>query len=75
MKKLIFLFLGCILCTSCTILKDSSLEDNLVPIEIIEMNDIHGHIEDEGKYGGLARANTLIQDIRNETKEDNTGLF
>ena len=75
MKKLIFLCLGCILCTSCTILKDSSLEDNLVPIEIIEMNDIHGHIEDEGKYGGLARANTLIQDIRNETKEDNTVLI
>ncbi|MDE6407406.1 MAG: hypothetical protein K2K50_02220, partial [Anaeroplasmataceae bacterium] len=46
-----------------------------VKVEILQMNDIHGHIENEGSYGGLARANHLIQQIRGETKEDNTVLI
>lgn len=44
-------------------------------IEIVQMNDIHGHIENEGSYGGLARASKLINQIRNESKEDNTILI
>ncbi len=46
-----------------------------VNIEILQMNDIHGHIENEGSYGGLARTSYKINQIRNETKEDNTVLI
>ncbi|MDE6660468.1 MAG: metallophosphoesterase [Anaeroplasmataceae bacterium] len=44
-------------------------------IEILQMNDIHGHIENEGSYGGLARASKLISQVRAESKEDNTVLI
>ncbi|MDE6047799.1 MAG: metallophosphoesterase, partial [Anaeroplasmataceae bacterium] len=54
---------------------DNSEVNESVTIEILQMNDIHGHIENEGSYGGLARANTLIQQIRDESKEDNTVLI
>lgn len=57
------------------ILPDDSKEDKIVDVEILEMNDIHGHIENEGSYGGLARASYSINQIRNETKEDNTILI
>ncbi len=60
--------------TACGLGADPSTE-NIIPIEILEMNDIHGHIENEGDYGGLARASSLISDIRQETKEDNTILI
>lgn len=50
-------------------------EPTIVSIEILQMNDIHGHIENEGTYGGLARTTTLINQIRNETEEDNTILI
>lgn len=46
-----------------------------IQIEVLQMNDIHGHIENEGSYGGLARTSKLIDSIRNETKEDNTVLI
>lgn len=49
--------------------------DEVVNVEVVQMNDIHGHIENEGKYGGLARANTLINNIRNEDVKDNTVLI
>ncbi len=50
-------------------------QKKLVNIEILEMNDIHGHVENEGSYGGMARASTLIEAVRNETEEDNTLLI
>ncbi|MCM1131017.1 MAG: metallophosphoesterase [Roseburia sp.] len=54
---------------------DIADEPKTVNIEILQMNDIHGHIENEGSYGGLARATTLINQIRNETEDDNTILI
>lgn len=74
MKKiLIFISLFVLLFTSCS---DNKAEiEEIVNVEVIQMNDIHGHIENEGKYGGLARANTLINNIRDEDSKDNTVLI
>lgn len=62
--------------TPTPILPPAETETNqITDIEILQMNDIHGHIENEGSYGGLARASYAINQIRNETKEDNTVLI
>lgn len=73
MKKIGLLILCSLALIGCSF--EEEPEDSFLPIEILEMNDIHGHIEDEGDYGGLARACTLIDGIRKETKEDNTILI
>ena len=90
MKKIFFLILAfCLLLVGCDINElpnsDRPIEEptptpdvtksQSVQVEILQMNDIHGHIENEGSYGGLGRASYLINQIRNETKEDNTVLL
>lgn len=79
MKKLFILLglvlflVGCDTASDVNPVKPNPTED--VKIEILEMNDIHGHIENEGSYGGLARASYLIDEIRAETFEENTVLI
>lgn len=71
----LFLLVGCIEDPTPKPTPTEEQKDKLVNVEILEMNDIHGHIEDEGNGGGLARASSLIEGIRKETKEDNTLLI
>ncbi|MDE5715541.1 MAG: metallophosphoesterase [Anaeroplasmataceae bacterium] len=53
-----------------------SNSDKVVNINIIEMNDIHGHVEqDASKRSGISNASYLIEQIRNEDKADNTILI
>ena len=84
MKKL-FIFLSIItsicLFTSCDILtkdptKDSTKEtSSIVKINILEMNDIHGHIEQNNGKNGISNAAYLVDEIRNEDEYDNTLLI
>ncbi len=76
-KRYLLLILILFIFTSCGNKDTETLPeiDEVVNVEVIQMNDIHGHIENEGKYGGLARANTLISKIRNEDLKDNTILI
>ncbi len=69
MKKLFLSFPLILGLCSCV---NASTSD-IVQIEIVQMNDIHGHVD--LKDGGLAYASNLIEEIRAETKEDNTVLI
>lgn len=53
---------------------ENSVPEN-VKVEIVQMNDIHGHIEQDS-YGknGISNAAYLVENIRKEQKEDNTLL-
>ena len=69
MKKLFLSFPLILGLCSCV---NASTSD-IVQIEIVQMNDIHGHVD--LRDGGLAYASNLIEEIRAETKEDNTVLI
>lgn len=52
------------------------LENNLLKLSILELNDIHGYIEQNDKnQGGLSNTAYEINKIRNETKEDDVVLI
>lgn len=80
MKKL-FIFLSFIttICffTSCDILtkEPSYTGPEVVKVNILEMNDIHGHIEQNNGKNGISNAAYLVDNIRNEDEYDNTLLI
>ncbi len=77
-KRILFIFIFLILITTSCSNDETNIKpsiDEIVNVEVLQMNDIHGHIENEGKYGGLARASTIINSIRNEDVKNNTVLI
>ena len=79
MKKLFSVFLLLIFLTSCNIsgvTKTPTKETpKMVNINIVQLNDIHGHIEQENGKNGISNAAFLIDEIRAEDEYDNTLLI
>ncbi|MGM9969382.1 MAG: bifunctional metallophosphatase/5'-nucleotidase [Anaeroplasma sp.] len=63
---LIFLFAGCL---------KTSIYGETYTLNILEFNDLHGHIEKINNQGGISNASYLINKIRNEDDYDNTLLL
>ncbi len=78
MKKLCIVFLIGLLvaCTPQTKDPNDPKQNETVIVNIVEMNDIHGHVEqDEYKRCGISNASYLVEQIRKEDKADNTVLI
>ena len=69
---LILLLASCDLSGSKTPTKESP---KMVNVNIVQMNDIHGHIEQTNGKNGISNAAFLIDEIRNEDEYDNTLLI
>ncbi len=79
MKKILCI-LGLVFClSSCNSVSENEVPDapdEFVTVNILQMNDIHGHIEQTlDKREGLANASYLVNKIRNEDELDNTILI
>ena len=77
MKK-IFSILLILLLASCDLgglKKPNNESPKMVNVNIVQMNDIHGHIEQTNGKNGISNAAFLIDEIRNEDEYDNTLLI
>ena len=72
MKKILSLILLIIFLSSCVNSEKTSNPTGIIDFNIIQMNDIHGHVQDYKSMGGMAAAGYVIDKIRNEDNKDNT---
>lgn len=55
--------------------EDKPKETGTVELAILEMNDVHGHVEQSSSRGGISNAAYLIDQIRKEKEYDNTVII
>lgn len=53
----------------------TSKPTDVINLQVLAMNDVHGHIQNDDDSAGMARASYLIDQIRNEDDLDNTILI